>query len=395
MIRVRLCQKPKGGSMSSMKASMRRQTGGASLLTTVILAILLLGVVGGLATLSINEIRQAANTEQSARALSAAESGVAQLAEKIDTEVGSHERTACNSEPSTPTTAGPPIEFGENSAITCATVKAGDSEETVGVVDRDQSYRIDLSGAYKKGSPGTKLPVTAMSIEWHGTGDVASAVLSGATFPKLATTSNLDSPAALELTYAHWSLSGQNIVALSQPEDYGIGLKKVVFNPAFNGPGVPENTCKADASAITDGYACTTRQSATADVMDPPSRRFELNALSVPTTPDVKLVFKLTARYNGTHFRLKFYNGTEVLMVPQAYATIDVTARSNNLYRRVIAQKPLALTSSIDYLDNTIFSGKNICKDMKVDVGYGPAKYQNGTVIDSVNGGKNSPSCEI
>jgi hypothetical protein len=91
---------------------------------------------------------------------------------------------------------------------------------------------------------------------------------------------------------------------------------------------------------------------------------------------------------------LKFYNGTEVLMVPQAYATIDVTARSNNLYRRVIAQKPLALTSSIDYLDNTIFSGKNICKDMKVDVGYGPAKYQNGTVIDSVNGGKNSPSCE-
>jgi Tfp pilus assembly protein PilX len=378
-----------------MKASMRRQTGGASLLTTVILAILLLGVVGGLATLSINEIRQAANTEQSARALSAAESGVAQLAEKIDTEVGSHERTACNSEPSTPTTAGPPIEFGENSAITCATVKAGDSEETVGVVDRDQSYRIDLSGAYKKNdSSKTPATVTAMSIEWHGTGDVAAAVLSGITFPKLTTTGNLDSPATLELTYAHWSLSGSNILALSQPEDYGIGLKKVVFNPAFNGPGVPLNRCGANASAITDGYACTTLQSATADVMDPPSRRFDLNTLSVPTTPDAKLVFKLTARYNGTHFRLKFYNNTEVLMVPQAYATIDVTARSNNLYRRVIAQKPLALTSSIDYLDNTIFSGKNICKDMKVDAGYGPAKYQNGTVIDSVNGGKNSPTCE-
>jgi len=381
--------------MSSMKASMRRQKGGASLLTTVILAILLLGVVGGLATLSINEIRQAANTEQSARALAAAESGIQQLAEKIDAEVGSHERTACNSEPSAPTVAKDPIEFGENSAITCATVKAGDSEETVGVVDRDQSYRIDLSGAYKKGSPGTKLPVTAMSIEWHGTGDVAAAVLSGATFPKLTTTSNLDSPAALELTYAYWDASGSNISVLSGAEDYGLGLKKVVFNPGFNGTNIPQNKCgipnptTGGIDPITDGYVCTTYSDP--NVSEPINRVFYLNSLGVPPK---NMVFKLTARYNGTHFRLKFYNGTEVLMVPQAYATIDVTARSNNLYRRVIAQKPLALTSSIDYLDNTIFSGKNICKDMKVDVGYGPAKYQNGTVIDSVNGGKNSPSCE-
>mgnify|MGYP005609458733 FL=1 len=103
--------------MSSMKASMRRQKGGASLLTTVILSILLLGVVGGLATLSINEIRQAANTEQSARALAAAESGVAQLAEKIEAETGPHERRACNSEPNTPDQSNPPIDFGDNSKI--------------------------------------------------------------------------------------------------------------------------------------------------------------------------------------------------------------------------------------------------------------------------------------
>lgn len=372
--------------MSSMKVKSGFRRGGASLLTTAVLAVLLIGVIGGLTVLSINELRQAANKEQSARALSAAESHIDTLAQTIDTEVGSHERTACNATPDAPGTEKGPIDFADNSYITCATVTAADSDETVGVIQRDQSYRLDLSKAYLD-DPSNPVQVAKMSIEWAGNEDFPASISGFSPFTVFDSLfiGNKTSPAALELTYVGWSSAGGTIAPLTGTNDYGLGFKKVVLRP---GQGAVPNTipatiCNTYGTSV-DGYYCRTGVSAAVT-------SFDLST-GVGFSSTQNLVFKLTARYNRTKFRLKFFNSADqILKVPQPYATIDVTARSNNLYRRVIAQKPLTLETPIDYLDNAIFSGKNICKDMKVDQGHDVAKYTDGTPAGD---GKNTQACE-
>ncbi len=382
-------------TIGSMKATLRSRPGGASLLTTVILAILLIGVIGSLTVLSINELRQAANTEQSARALTAAETHVTDLAEKISTEAGSHERPYCNANPGD-SGPKPEIPVGDNSAITCAIVKSGDSEETIGVVERDQSYSIDLSKAYiKSDTTKTPKPVTDMSIEWAN-GDDSNSIAAAlpVSYPTLQPSLNWQSPAAPELTYAWWDATATDVTALTSAEDYGIGMRKVVFQPGSNGANVP-NKCAvanpdpraADNPGLHEGYACYTTSGSSFGA-------FNLSAVTVPTDTVQNKVFKFTARYNGTHFRFKFYNGTNLLTVPQPYAIIDVTARSNNLYRRVIAQKPLVRTQLLSYLDNVMFSGKNICKDMKADFNHGVPQYADGTPVTGSDNGKNTQACE-
>ena len=377
------------GTISTMKATLQSRPGGASLLTTVILAILLVGVIGSLSVLSINELRQAANTEQSARALTAAETHVTDLAETISSEAGSHERPYCNANPGD-SGPKPEIPVGDNSAVTCATVKSGDSEETIGVVERDQSYSVDLSKAYiKSDTTKTPKPVTALSIEWAN-GDDSNSIPTAlpVSFSVLQPNKNWLSPAAPELTFAWWDSAATNVTALTGGEDYGIAMRKAVFRPGNNGANVPNKCAVTDtATDLHDGYACYT-------VSGSNFGPFDLSAIAVPTDTVQNKVFKFTARYNGTHFRFKFYNGATLLTVPQPYAIIDVTARSNNLYRRVIAQKPLVRTQLLGYLDNVIFSGKNICKDMQADFNHGVPLYADGRPVSGPNNGKNSQVCE-
>ncbi len=387
----------KSGSMSSMKVRFGNKRGGASLLTTVILAVLLIGIVGGLTTLSINELRQASNTEQSSRALAAAEAGVQQLADQIDVETGPHERLACNADPSSPTVVADAKRFATNSFITCATVKAGDSDTTEGKIDRDQSYKLDVSRAYKKGDvTRTPAPVTAMSIAWDNVPTLSSSLNPGIIYPALADSNNWGSPAALELTYVWWNPAGGSIpvIAANPAMDYGLDMKKVVFKPGQNTAGTPNNTCGSTVAVpgtTIPTYRCTTLSGPGVVPSQESGRRFDISTVLGAGVSAQSMVFKLTARYNSANFRLKFYSGADELMVPQPYAIIDVTAKSNNLYRRVIAQKPLTSDAPIDYLDNVVFSGKNICKDMKVDVSHGVPQYVGG---GAAGDGKNSASCE-
>ncbi len=363
--------RPKCGNMSGMKVYYRQQ-GGASLLTTVILAIVLLGIVGGLTTLSVNELRQASNTEQSNRALSAAEGYVQQLASEIATTSGPHDRDTCS---------GPDKAVGsptDNLYITCAIVKTGLNNEIVGKLERDESFKINLMDAVKDSDVLSAL-VHSMSIEWAKAGESITSL--PANWQPLDT-SNWTSPAALELTYAWWAATGQiTTLGLAAGNDaYGLPMRRYVLRPATSvSGGSPPATVVGTACGVdyADGYLCKT------------TSNVSLAAASEGTTlaSDSNFMFKLTARYNGASFRLKFYDSSgNLLKLPQPYATIDVTARSNNLYRRVIAQKTLAQTSAFAVFENAIFSGKNICKDMKVSDTFAP--------VNSGGTGKNSPACE-
>jgi len=78
-------------------------------------------------------------------------------------------------------------------------------------------------------------------------------------------------------------------------------------------------------------------------------------------------ILRIRPRYNSANFAITFYdqNGIQVYL-PDGYATIDVTARSGSYYRRVVAKKQLVPTVYDGVFDNALFSGSDICKDLKI-----------------------------
>lgn len=371
----------KSGSIRSMKRHtfvLGKQRGGASLLTTVILAIVLLGIVGGLTTLSVRELRQASNVEQSNRALKAAEGYVNTLASEITVGNTVQPRGACNADPGT-SVAKDPIEVDGNLYITCATVSAGLDDKIVGNIKRDQSERINLTEAYN--DDGTTAKVAKMSLEWGGT--LQNGAIPAGIPPWPSFTSWGNAPAAVELSYTWWPTAPTQITPVTGGDDYGLPLTRYLINPGgtVDGAQSPDKIKTAcGASPSGDGYKCW----AGAAGLDKVTLKSLVGNSVEPSTSNFSV--KLTARYNDLPYQLRFYDASDKLLKVRApYATIDVTARSNNLYRRVIAKKELSYNTSISFLDNVLFSGTNICKDLKV-----------GADNKRVNGGdaKNTAGCE-
>ncbi len=341
-------------SIRSMIKLLRKQKGGASLLVTVVLAVLLLGVVGGLTTLSVRELRQASNTEQSNRALTAAESYVQKLGNKISSSNFKF-IDSCQTDDT--------LKQTENIEITCYSVSAGKGDYAEKELDRDRSMRLELTNL--------ATPIASMSMEWSTVPATDFFSLTG--WP--ASDGNGQTAAAIESTFVWWD--GAPITPVNDANgDYGFKINKYLTKPGgTSGPIATE--CSSDPdTAYSDGYFCRTKTAQKISIKTVTN----LDAVS-------NLVVKVTPRYNSSRVRLKFYdaNGKQ-LEIPLPYAKIDVTARANNLYRRVIATKDLSPTSTFDFLDgNVLFSGKNICKSLQVNDQYKPV---------AGGDGKNDSSCE-
>jgi hypothetical protein len=75
------------------------------------------------------------------------------------------------------------------------------------------------------------------------------------------------------------------------------------------------------------------------------------------------MMLRIRPRYNAASYRIRFFDasGNPVYM-PDGNATIDVTARSGNYFRRVLAKKQLTPTIYDGVFDNALFSGSDICR---------------------------------
>lgn len=86
-----------------------------------------------------------------------------------------------------------------------------------------------------------------------------------------------------------------------------------------------------------------------------------------PATSSCVLFLRLKARYNSASYSIRFFDDSgNPVFVPDGFATIDVTARSNNYFHRVVAKKRLAPNVYDGVFDNALFSGTTICKTMQV-----------------------------
>lgn len=332
------------GSIRGMKGMTRssrtpQRRGGASLLTTVVLSVILLAIVGGLSALSVRELRQASDTDQSQRALNAAESGVQLAAKHVETATATNpiEETTCNAR-----NGGKPLPIdgaaGQDLAVTCETITTQGAvvEAQLG---KDASIQYDLRTAKDGSSPAT---VAKVVLEWGLPSDAGNSLTAytGAGYPSSPGDSwKTGTPAAVETTSTSWSGSNFSPVETS-----------IIDPTTAHCTAGTTYTCKADM-----------------------------------TTGTGELI-KLTPRYAAMKYRLTFYDASgKQVFVQWPMAVIDVTARSGQLYRRVKATKMLPGQRNTSTFGYVLFSGQNICKDLKVDKGRNP-----------INGGnaKNSSDCE-
>lgn len=339
------------------------ERGVAATIVTIAFALLFVTIVVGLTALSIREQRQAGDIDQSNRALAAAEAGIKDALSRLATDSG----------------------FREN----CTGGRVGDAEWTCRVVsstagpvittqNRDEG-RMAWVYTGKDAVSGANSGVSNVNIKWAmmGTDDVVSGYswgsLPGAslypTYPPA-----WSGPAALEVTVVYWKrapapAAGESVDSGWLTSVGGVMPSKTFLIWPHGGDHSPisghsafsaTTNCGMSSPANTEGYYCTTG---------------DVNlgsALNISSPEDYGMVFKFRPRYRGTHVRADFTNGSSKVDIQNTAITIDVTARSGNIYKRLIAEKSLESSARDNIFDSAIYSGSTdgICKNMKVAADY-------------------------
>ncbi len=402
----------------------RRHQGSAALITTIAISSILVVLFVGITSIATREIRQSIDADNSNRALYAAEAGVEDAMRRL-AENPNFRELGCNSP--TANTKGPeqlvgPV--GANTAWTCRTVTT-ESAELTGKLDIDESLNINLGRA--RDASNTPRQPYSMVLEWNDPNDPsnsANPVMTGRTAtwlpPFTSGGSNAwDGAAAMEITTTWFERTGGQVnasfankgnltgvlpvrTALASPS---CGVGPCADISTWTNPGVSlgatnlrSNITTSCNSSPSREYSCTTDQYdltnlVKAEINDG-SGNVVYDSSAPPAFNTTNMFLRIRPRYNNASYRMRFYaqDGTQ-LLIPDGQATIDVTARSGDYYRRVIAKKQLQPSIMDGVFDNAIFSGANICKDLRIYRDYRGAPDFNTNVVPrtpNANAGKNT-----
>lgn len=320
-----------------------RERGVVALTTTVLVALMLLLITTGVVAVQVNEQRQANDADKSVKAYYGAVAG----AEKAMLDVVQNPASYTASTPGTcvPAFTGPVDTSEPNIAVTCTQVYVKDSS-TSGYLQSEEAYQSP---------PITRNTFTDLKIAWHQQGadpDVVSAGYSGPS--SLTSRGNWKYPALMEISDLAYDPAAVCPAGGSCP---GGGPVSVVTDllaprasaaggsfPAAGSLGQYDASCSPNNLITTGGYDCV---------------------ISLSFNTSVSHIIRLRPRYSGTHYKLTFLNSGSPVAVDQKFVTIDVTAKDNDAFRRVVLQVPnkAAPGSGLDYV---LFSDTDICKNLAV-----------------------------
>ncbi len=335
-----------------MMRSARSEQGAVALLTTVIIGILLTIITTGLVSLMISELRQSNDAEQSVRAYYAAQSGVEEGIEKVIAGLGSAQvDQLCNTagsknlnlDPSNPGAVG----------WTCQQITYSGSP-TGSLPLPDKAVQLDL-GSAKFGS---------MIMEWDITPPPPGGYPAGffdaplGNFPSTAVGWN--HPAAMEvafITYPDTAFEAETAGAII--------LRNALVVPRTSGGG-PYNANSLRGSNPLAG------------ICNPAAGSYHCRVVIDNLNPGNRnTMLRVRSRYAGSDYKLTFTAGNNgagaVVKVPDGTATIDITAKAGDAFRRVIYKVPYrnGAASGLDYV---IYSDTDVCKNFST---------LNGAVLDT------------
>lgn len=384
-----------------------RREGSAALITTIAISSILVVLFVGITTIATREIRQSISADQSSRALYAAEAGVEDAARQLS-QNQSFSEPSCNS-----STSGNEVAVGNNSnaAWTCRTVT---TKNTVieGRLNKDDAIQLNLGKATDVNNNPVQ-PAYAV-VQWNKTGfdaaDPVGALVNSSYLPAYSTASDWSRAAVMEMTLAWYPRSGQPLAGKTlngafpvrtvlaspvgsdtQANDISTWSKPNYPDATYNTTGLGTTNLASGVSTrcvTTSTYNCSSPYNANPDAATV-NNTINLNTLAAAEIEDPSNygqilstscnlesatgcsgVLRIRPRYASANFVVHIYYNDGGTLKPatmsDGYATIDVTARSSNNYRRVVAKKQLAASVYDGIFDNALFSGKDICKTMQI-----------------------------
>jgi Tfp pilus assembly protein PilX len=322
-----------------------RDEGFVSLLTSILISLLLLIVTVSMVTLETLQLRKASDAEQSLRAYYAAEAGVEDAVAKILSNPTNRTNQACTSNTN--------YDIPGAAGWTCQQISF--SGTPFGRLDRpDQAKTID---------PGTTTPnYQSILVEWdQSTVGAAGYYNAPGSLPSQAGYNASPFAAPIELSIVQYprttfasnnpNLRLQN--ALIVPGGAAAGAL-VNYNAAGFATGSPYRGNCAPNRASNPYY---------------PQTNYRCYAVVSGFNGGLNYLFRIRSRYAASAFRFTFYTGNNatgaVVQVPDGTATIDVTARAGQTYRRTISKLPLNSSASSG-LNYVMYSDTNICKNFEV-----------------------------
>jgi hypothetical protein len=319
------------------------ERGAIALITTIIIGILLSIITTGLITLMVSELRQSNDAEQSIRAYYAAQSGVEQGIEKVIAALGSAKvDQLCG----TPASRNVNLDPAAPGAVgwTCQQITySGSPQGSLPLPDK--AVQVDV------GSTGAGPSFGSMRLEW----DLKTPPIPGGYFN--APVGNFPNAGAgwpyaapIELAIVDYQTGTFNINTAGT-----INVRNVLAVPRTSGIGsvnfatiVGSNPVQGICNPAATSYHCS------------------VTIQDMPRSDNRGYTFRLRTRYTGTDYRMTFFTGNNgagtVVNVPDGTATIDITAKSGDAFRRVIYKVPYEAGAATG-LDYVLYSDTEICKN--------------------------------
>lgn len=305
---------------------MRNESGAIALITTVIISLMLLLITTSFITIVISGSRQSSDSESSIRAYYQAESGV-------EDAIGKLKLDRTYQQPNCATNIAPSSSNGWSCQIinNSQNVLKGKLEKS------DDAKQIDLAGSPQFNS---------VNLEW----DTSAAHTNFASNLPAASGFASDRPAVMELTIIKYPRNG----AVSNAD---LQIRNILIVPSASG-----GTIDASAPITSPAYN-------PARALCDPGATYKCRITLDNLTGSYAYMFRLRARYTVADYQMTFYSGNNlnggVVQVSDGTATIDVTGRTGNVYRRVVYKVPYnkGVAPGLDYV---VFSDANVCKDLSV-----------------------------
>ncbi|HVQ43629.1 MAG TPA: hypothetical protein VMT30_01555 [Candidatus Saccharimonadia bacterium] len=334
------------------------ENGFVSLLTCIMLSLLLLVITISMASLQSLQLRKAEDSEQTLRAYYSAEAGVEDAVSKVLSKTiaqGVGDNT-CNA--STGFDASGAAEW------TCQYVS----------FSGNPTGKLDHPDSAKTVDP-LNVPYQSVIIEWNQSTNIAAAfhnrpALLGGTFPTAAAYASSPFDPPLELAVLEYPSGGfgsnqvctrpgvpagcqallQNLVLV--PEG---GAVSTVAYGTLLGHGPWNGNCGNLGRTYSPGGLTLTG--------------YNCYAVLTGLSAAKNYLFRLRSRYAASSYRMTFRSGPNgtgaTVTVPDGTATIDVTARAGQTFRRVISKLPLN-KSAASMLNFVIYSDTDVCKNFDV-----------------------------
>ena len=380
--------------MKKIQSFKSNKQGITSLLVVIGMAMIFIIIIVGLSYSSINELRQASANDFSNRALLAAQASARDASVWMDNNPGKSYPN-CNGDGASGlslTEANNLISYTLDSStdnstqIVCRTVATTNYPMNPRLLLKDQSDEVYLPQVL-----GTDA-LHGISLAWDTTPANSKLPANSVAFPALLGWSTT-APAALELTIIYWPVgtnaacSANNPIADASYNQFcrmriqeviilPYATPKVYFPSGFNSPN-PIVTGSTDSCnlAKTNGYHCIVKALNLGSLILGNNNNPNLGPTDIGP---FSAIIKIKPRYKDTNYSICFWknnsgdcgtgNNMTGELVASSTASIDVTAKVGNYYRRVRATRPVTgISFSSSLIDDVLFSkNSKICKDMTV-----------------------------